>query len=406
MNHKELQCLPIVMISMSRWDGEYSSAAISLAKEFAKTNEVYYFDHPFTLKDVFLGLKKKEVRSRFNALFFGKKSIKQISDYPQKLFFVTPLVVLPINWLPKNSRLYDFLLRINNYIFFKSLRHLLKSRNIEDFIYFNSYNPFYGRKLPESIKPHSYIYQSRDDISESEYVHKHGVKLEIEALSNADLSLATGRGLIKKLSKYNHQIKHLPNAADTSIFDSSIRWKKPKQLEDITTKIIGYMGNICHRINYELLHQIAQHHSDKTVVMLGPRNDEKHNSYNFEELKNVIFVGRKHISELPAYLSYFDCAIIPFKINELTKGIYPLKINEYLSMGKPVVTTNFSEDLIDFKDYVYIANSEEDFINKIEEAINNDTNALSRARINLSKQNSWSNRVELFWKYLQESIPG
>ena len=43
------------------------------------------------------------------------------------------------------------------------------------------------------------------------------------------------------------------------------------------------------------------------------------------------------------YISYFDCAIIPYKINKFTDAVYPSKLNEFLSMEKPVVTTNFYE---------------------------------------------------------------
>src|SRR5690606_17805391 len=81
------------------------------------------------------------------------------------------------------------------------------------------------------------------------------------------------------------------------------------------------------------------------------------------------FAGPKPITELPRYLHYMDCTIIPFKCNELTKSIYPLKVNEYLAAGKAVVSTNFSEDIAEFKNIVYLAASHEEFINNIDKAI-------------------------------------
>jgi UDP-galactopyranose mutase len=54
---------------------------------------------------------------------------------------------------------------------------------------------------------------------------------------------------------------------------------------------------------------------------------------------NIHYLGGKSYGELPAYLSGWDVALMPFAMNESTEFISPTKTPEYLAGGKPVVST-------------------------------------------------------------------
>jgi glycosyltransferase involved in cell wall biosynthesis len=103
------------------------------------------------------------------------------------------------------------------------------------------------------------------------------------------------------------------------------------------------------------------------------------------------------MTELPAYLRYFDCVIIPYRKTILTKSIYPLKINEYLAAGKPVIATHFSDDIYSFRDVAYIVGSNEEFIQMIDKAINEDSPELQQKRLQVAEQNTWVVRAKQFW---------
>jgi glycosyltransferase involved in cell wall biosynthesis len=85
----------------------------------------------------------------------------------------------------------------------------------------------------------------------------------------------------------------------------------------------------------------------------------------------------------------------------LTRSIYPLKINEYLAAGRPVVATDFSEDIVGFGDVVYIGKTHEEFLQLIDRAIVEDDGNKVRDRIHASKKNTWKARVEQFWQILE-----
>jgi glycosyltransferase involved in cell wall biosynthesis len=160
--------------------------------------------------------------------------------------------------------------------------------------------------------------------------------------------------------------------------------------------VICYTGNICQRLDYELLKRIATAHSDKTLLMIGPPARNDYETSGLSKLPNVIFTGRKPIGELPAYLKHSHCSIIPFLCNQLTKSIYPLKINEYLSAGKPVVTTKFSEDIVGFSKIAYLSETPEQFIRNIDKAIAEDSDANRIERMIFSASNNWEARARHF----------
>jgi glycosyltransferase involved in cell wall biosynthesis len=133
------------------------------------------------------------------------------------------------------------------------------------------------------------------------------------------------------------------------------------------------------------------------LVLIGPINNTKYQRIGLDQLPNVRFIGRKSPEELPAYLKYFDCGIIPFAYNDLTKSIYPLKINEYLAAGKAVVSTAFSEDIRSFADAIFLTTTEEEFVAAIEPAIRSNTAANIQQRVAVARTNTWEARVSKFW---------
>lgn len=391
------------MISMSRWDGPYSSAAYSLAKELSKKHQVYYFDHPFTLKDFIQNYTSAEIKNRRSALLFGKNQYTHIKNLSSNFVAVTPRLTLSINRLPP-GKMYDYALKLNNKIVSATVKGIITDYNIKDYIFFNSYNPFFDDIIPKSHPPKCRIYQSRDDISESDYVAKHGVKAERKALDRADIRFATSKELCKILSTNKIKVTHLPNAADISIFQKALNpLSKPKELEGVNKKIIGYTGNFGLRIDYELLKKIVETFHDKILLVVGPRGDKKYTDINFDKYPNIIFTGAKDINELPNYLHYIDCAIIPFKCNKLTASIYPLKLNEYLAAGKAVVSTHFSEDVGEFKEVVKLATDHDQFLQYINSALGETPEREVEKRIKVAENNTWASRVALFWAIVQKS---
>ncbi|HVK47730.1 MAG TPA: glycosyltransferase [Pseudobacter sp.] len=395
----------IICFSLSRWDSEISSPALSLAKEFARNHRVFYIDHPFSWKDYYQLKGTEQIKRRKPALLHGKEPYSNPPGLPANLTVVTTKLTLPINFLPPGF-IYNKLAAWNDRIVLSTIRQLIKDYQLKDFIYLNFFDPYFVQKLPEDIKKLTAVsvYQSMDDISQVPYSHRHGTRLEEETVRNFDFTLCTSKELTRLKSPFNKNVFFHPNAADIDIFQraASEKLPKPEALQQIPEgkKIIGYTGSIEYRSDFELLKKIAEHHSDKILFFVGPIQGTEVQDIGLDKLPNVIFAGPRKITELPAFLQYFDCVLIPFRKTTLTKSIYPLKINEYLAAGKPVIATHFSEDIYTFRDVAYIAESHEEFLQLIDKAIAENNAELQAKRIAVASQNTWSARVDQFWKIL------
>ncbi len=391
----------IICFSLSRWDSAISSPALSLAKEFAKNNRVFYIDHPFSWKDFFTGRKTEAIQSRKIALLTGKNQYSHPPSLPANLTVVTTKLTIPINFLPPGG-IYNRLSAINDRIVLKVIRNVIKDYRLTNFVYINFFDPYFVRILPQDIKPWRSVYQSMDDISQVTYSDRHGTRLEEEIIRNFDYTLCTSKELTRLKSAFSKNVYFHPNAADTAIFKKAATeiLPRPDELKNIHTKIIGFTGSIEYRSDFELLKEIALYHSDKTLVFVGPVQTEEHKNIGLDKLPNVVFIGPRRITELANYLQYFDCVLIPFRKNTLTKSIYPLKINEYLAAGKPVIATHFSEDIYTFRDVAYVVDSNEEFIQIIDRAIAENSIEKQQARIKVAEQNTWTARVERFWNII------
>jgi teichuronic acid biosynthesis glycosyltransferase TuaH len=398
--------LDIIFFALPRWDGNYSSTSYSLAKEFSKNNRVFYIDNPFTVKDFITQNRSPKIQTRKSALIFGKNIYKKVNGLSDNFIAVTPPLTIPNNFLP-SGYVYEALSSANDKLIFMTISRIIKDYDVKKYIFINSFNPFYVRQLPEKIRPLLKIYQTVDDIAQSGYTSKHGPRLEKKAVASADLTLATSQQLTKLMKAYSSEVHYLPNAADVELFKTAAFTKldQPNELEGNEKKVIGYVGNLDRlRVDYLLLKKIAEFHSDKILLLVGPSKYETYKDFGLDKYPNVIITGGKKLEELPGYLQNINCAIIPFVCNELTKSIYPLKVNEYLATGTPVVSSRFSDDINDCRDAAYLADSHEDFLNKIEEAIKTDNEENRKSRIQFAEKNTWSARVKSFWEIVDPYI--
>ncbi len=101
-----------------------------------------------------------------------------------------------------------------------------------------------------------------------------------------------------------------------------------------------------------------------------------------------------------------DITLNPQILNEITDLNYPLKLDEYLAMGKPVVATNTSFMRFYFKDHSYLADTKEEYVTLIEKALKEDTPKLQKQRIEYAREHSWENFVDKIYQYIEEIEKG
>lgn len=166
--------------------------------------------------------------------------------------------------------------------------------------------------------------------------------------------------------------------------------------EDLARMPKPIVGAICvvdsARFDPALLARMAQLRPDWTIAVLGPVREGVDLSV-LRPYPNVRMMDNRPLEQMPAYLKGFDVAIVPYALNDATRGIYPMKLQEYLAAGKPVVSPRLPECAA-LRDVVYFSGSHDDFVANVERALQEDSPQNAAARREVARQNSWDHRIE------------
>jgi glycosyltransferase involved in cell wall biosynthesis len=159
-------------------------------------------------------------------------------------------------------------------------------------------------------------------------------------------------------------IVEIGNGVDFTLFDAA--WRQPSRPADICNlprPRIGYAGALAEWIDLDLIAHIAEAMPRASIVLVGPTvglgvDPEA----RFRSLGNVRWLGSKPHEELPHYVREMDVCLIPFRLTALTRAVNPNKLYEYLALGKPVVSTDFSPFIHDYAPHVQVGRTAEESV--------------------------------------------
>ncbi|MCI0337267.1 MAG: glycosyltransferase [Acidobacteria bacterium] len=223
---------------------------------------------------------------------------------------------------------------------------------------------------------------------------------EKQLVLDCDLLVVTGKRLYDKWQKFQRPTVLARNATDYDFYAE--RCKSNDLLPDTQYPMIGYFGAIADWFDIDLMADIAELRPNFTFVLLGGVFDV--DVSRLRVIPNVILLGQKPYESMPQYLHHFDACIIPFKINSITEATDPVKLYEYLSGGKPVVSVNLPE-LEPHRNYVYIANGAADFAEKLDLAITENNQELIERRKELARRHTWAERYKCIFNEFIMTTP-
>ena len=125
----------------------------------------------------------------------------------------------------------------------------------------------------------------------------------------------------------------IPNAVNKEDFEIE-NDRTIEALEEIKDKkIVGYFGAIEEWFDSELIESLAKEEENYEIVLIGQVGiDINH----LNKYKNIKFMGKIPHNELKYYCKYFDVFIIPFKVNDLTNSVSPIKLFQYFILDKHI----------------------------------------------------------------------
>ena len=242
----------------------------------------------------------------------------------------------------------------------------------------------------KSIDPVLSIYYCANNMAESSISARRVRPYEDYFYGSVDIVFTAACVIQEYAETFSDKVFYFPPGIDFDKFQAALEDNKdiPNDLSNINSPIIGYIGTLGKVLDQELICTLADQCMDFTIVLIGP---EYVNLDLLKEKNNIVFLGTKSHDQLPYYIKGFDVGIVPYICNDFTVGVYPSKLNEYLAMGIPAVSTNLREVRDMYSKAVIIANNTEKFIEAVKSSMLEVGNS-QKQRIAVAKENSWECR--------------
>ncbi|NNE57221.1 MAG: glycosyltransferase [Hellea sp.] len=220
-----------------------------------------------------------------------------------------------------------------------------------------------------------------------------------DILPLADLVMTNCQPNVEAFSPLTEEIHFVPNG--TEIPPEGL--PMPSALENIARPIAGYVGNLQDRIDWDLLEEAAEHVPDVSFVIAGgganPENIER-----LDKLPNVHFIGVVPYEKVQAYIAHFDVCIVPHKGTDLTRRMNPLKVYNYFSAAKPIVTTEVENIDGNMIPYIRFAKNAGELAVFIKESLEHPIVVNDQYKSILSEI-SWESRIAHIASILDEKWP-
>jgi len=205
----------------------------------------------------------------------------------------------------------------------------------------------------------------------------------------ADIVITTSKPLYIDLRKYKKAVYLVQNGCDVDFFQKHMYietgWEPPMP----KGRTIGYIGALASWLDIALIDEISKKYPADNILMVGA-------NIGIPKLpirENITYLGQQGYELIPAYLNMMNVTLIPFKVNQITRSTNPIKMYEYLYMGKPIVSSLIPE-VVPYKELIYISKESKDFIENVEIALQEDNILLKEKRKNVAIYNSWKSRAD------------
>ena len=378
----------IIIIGSIDWKTNWQTQHRLVNSLIKQNNRILYIENTGIRSAKFSDISR--IKDRLNNWF---KSVKGFKEIKKNLFIFSP-IVFPFPFI-------KFFYLINLFFINFLLSNWFKSLNFKNHILISFLPTPISYKIKNFSNADLNIYYCANEMKGIQNKNIQIDKIEKLFFKESDITFVISNNLKTKASKFSKSVFFLPAGVELNKFN----FKKIKKIIPVSGKpVIGYIGAITEVFDIDLLGFISKQNPNLNFILIGRVYADV---TKLKKINNIFFLGEINHSKLPAYLKGFDVGIIPYKVNNFTNSVYSCKLNEYLSMGLPVVSTNLKETKIynkNHKNIISIAKDYSKFSEKINENLLNNSQYKINDRVSAAKNNSWESRLKYFNHLLNDKI--
>lgn len=260
-------------------------------------------------------------------------------------------------------------------------------------------------ELALRMKRTALVYQRTDRFEEYPNVDSRRIRHCDEQLKrNADLTIYVNQSLYEKEKRQCRKAVYLDHGVDFGLFAEAEKDRLvAEDIAGVSRPIAGFFGGIdSHTSDIPFLEKVVTLLPEFSFVFVGSA------SSNVDGLlgkSNVHMLGQKPYERIPHYGKCFDVAIMVWRQNRWIEGCNPIKLKEYLALGKPVVSTPFPQ-LRQYASVVYQAATPEEFAVRVRQAFAENSQERVFARRAMIRDASWDAKAEVVLQLLANSMDG
>ncbi|WP_427185309.1 UDP-galactopyranose mutase [Bordetella bronchialis] len=214
------------------------------------------------------------------------------------------------------------------------------------------------------------VYDCMDELSAFRGAPPRLTEREAELMRRADIVFTGGYSLYEAKRARHPNVHAFPSSVDVDHFKQArLPGGEPPDQARIPGPKLGFYGVLDERFDTALIARVAALRPDWQLVFIGPV--VKIDPAMLPRADNIHYLGPRDYGALPAYLSGWDVALMPFALNESTRFISPTKTPEFIAGGRPVVSTRIADVERSYGDcpLVRIADDAEAFVRAAEAAL-------------------------------------
>jgi glycosyltransferase involved in cell wall biosynthesis len=228
------------------------------------------------------------------------------------------------------------------------------------------YTPMSG-PFSEHLAAEEVIYDCMDELSAFRGAPPSLIERERRLLARARVVFTGGQSLFEAKRHRHSNVHAFPSSVDVAHFrQARAHLPEPADQAPIPHPRVGHYAVLDERLDAGLVAALAKARPDWQLILVGPV--VKIDPAGLPRRVNIHYLGGKSYDELPAYLSGWEVAFMPFALNESTRFISPTKTPEYLAAGKPVVSTPVTDVVRTYGErrLVRIAANPDEFVASVE----------------------------------------
>ncbi len=381
---------PDILYFGNDWFAENRTSSHHIARWLAKGHRVYYIECPGLRAPKGTGHDLKKIWSKLGRFARGAKPVEGGLK-------VRTLLQVPLHR-------FALVRRLNRSLILVTLRWLMWREGIRRPITWFMI-PHLSSVVGELGERFS-VYYCIDDYSALPDVNPDVVRAMDEELTRkADLVFVASDTLLDRKCALNPRTRVSPHGVDFEHFARAQddRLPVPTDVASLPQPVIGFFGLIERWIDLDLVDFLAERRPEWTFVLIGrvavPEDQLPRRS-------NIHFLGKRSYSDLPAYGKMFDAAIIPYRLTRQVLHANPIKLREYLAMGKPIVSVSTPE-IDKYADVVEIAHSREEYLAKLDAVLARPPAPEEiRRRMDRVASESWDARLQEVLEVVNEHLAG